>query len=107
MPTKPKRLCSCGQIVQGKCPDCEKRRREQRTDGQEFYWTKEWRAFSKSYLAINLLCVLCEAQGVTTRAKQADHWPIPRVRLPREQWCDPACVRAVCASCHARYGVKR
>ena len=108
MPLKPKRLCSrCGQVVQGPCGKCNKQRRAERTDGQEFYWTVQWRSFSKAYLTENPLCVLCLERGVFTQARQVDHHPIPRVDLPTERWCDRACVRAVCASCHARYGVKR
>ncbi|WP_051951444.1 HNH endonuclease signature motif containing protein [Flavobacterium sp. ASV13] len=71
--------------------------REDKDD--EFYNSRRWRNFRKSYLERNPLCVHCERDGYVTAATVADH----KVRMKAGgEAFEESNIQALCEKCHNR-----
>lgn len=77
MPKRPKRICSCGRIVQDKCDHCTKqtRRRQdsQRGTAAERGYGYRWQQARERFLKRYPLCVHCLKDGQTQAAEVVDH----------------------------------
>lgn len=71
--------------------------REERND--KFYNSWPWRKLRKRFLESNPLCKHCDAIGVITKAKVADH--IVRINAGGEA-LDEDNLQPLCESCHNR-----
>ena len=104
------RVCYCGQITknQGRCSDCERKRKEQQPRQSETGrdprsahargYDRQWRKIRLHVLADQPICELCEAEGYVTPAIEVHHiQPIshrPDLRL------EPTNLMALCVPCH-------
>lgn len=103
-----RRICSgCGRVVSGRCDTCLPDRRAEadrlRGSSTERGYGSHWRRVIRpAFLRENPLCVLCGAL-----AEVPDHWPETRASLVARgaDEIDAAFrLRALCLSCHARFG---
>lgn len=62
--------------------------------GNSFYQSKAWKQYSKEYLIINPICVVCGKE-----AKIVDH--IQPIKQGGSTW-NPNNHQALCRSCHAK-----
>ena len=69
----------------------------QRTTDNTKYNTRRWKAFSKRYKAEHPLCVMCEAEGITSAAAVTDH--IVRVEDGGAMW-DENNLQSLCVYHH-------
>jgi len=67
------------------------------SNNDTFYHSTRWRILRKAVLKANPLCVHCNADGLITLAKIADH--IQPVRLGGETWSIDN-LQGLCESCH-------
>jgi 5-methylcytosine-specific restriction protein A len=97
------RLCGCGRIVMGKCPDCQRHRKASAEDyrpGSSDRYGSQWAGLSARYRAKHPLCEQCLAEGKTTPAIEVHH--IRKVRDSPELVYEWSNLMSVCRSCHIR-----
>lgn len=101
MATRPKRLCKCGAVVQGRCPNCTKQYDQRRGTAAERGYDSRWAAYAKDYKRRNPLCVYIREDGRPCHrpAEHVDH--IKRVSGADDRlFWDEANHQPLCAVCH-------
>jgi 5-methylcytosine-specific restriction protein A len=89
----------------GVCPECK----SASPANERPYDDAAWRRTSAAFLRRHRWCVLCSAEGLSTQATIADHYPETRKELLMrrvENPDDPKYLRPLCASHHATHGRK-
>ena len=92
--------CKSTVYKSGKCEDhLPKVNPSERPKYHDWYKTPLWSALKSNVLAKNVLCIKCEAAGITSLATVVDH-AVPH----RGNWSlfkDASNLRALCMSCHS------
>src|SRR5947199_100548 len=71
-----------------------------RGPGRQFYGSTPWRKYRAWFLAVNPLCIECEAAGRTVPTTEVDH--VKKRKDHPELAFNPDNCRALCKGCHSR-----
>ena len=95
------KLCSCGNVVDGKsngCERCGRGKKRARLGTTEAGYDYDWKKLSERYRKENPLCVVCAERGIATAAEEVHH-VVPITEAP---WLRLAVsnLMALCVVCH-------
>ena len=96
-----KRLCKCGRIVVGDCPDCKRiytyKPQQKRTTAERGY-DSTWRKLSEWIRAVHPLCAVCQMYDKVTPATEVHH--IVKVAEDASNRLNVDNLLPVCKACH-------